>query len=75
VTRRRANRPALDRSRVKAAVDLAFSDPAGLTAGMVVVYKGQIVGERYMPGISQDTQLKSWSMADRRLVRSCSTSR
>ena len=29
---------------------------------MVVVYKGQIVGERYMPGITKDTQLESWSM-------------
>jgi hypothetical protein len=53
---------ALDRSKMQAAVDLAFSDPAGLTAGMVVVHKGQIVGERYMPGITKDTQLESWSM-------------
>ena len=52
----------LDRARMQAAVDLAFADPAGLTAGMVVVYKGQIVGERYMPGITKDTQLESWSM-------------
>lgn len=52
----------LDRARVAAAVDLAFADPEGLTAAMVVVYKGQIVGERYMPGITKDTQLESWSM-------------
>jgi CubicO group peptidase (beta-lactamase class C family) len=52
----------LDRARMRAAVDLAFADPAGLTAGMVVLYKGQIVGERYMPGITKDTQLESWSM-------------
>jgi CubicO group peptidase (beta-lactamase class C family) len=52
----------LDRTKVKAAVDLAFADPAGLTAAMVVVYKGQIVGERYMDGITKDTQLESWSM-------------
>jgi CubicO group peptidase (beta-lactamase class C family) len=52
----------LDRARVKAAVDLAFADPAGLTAALVVVYKGQIVGERYMDGITKDTQLESWSM-------------
>jgi CubicO group peptidase (beta-lactamase class C family) len=52
----------LDRSRLQAAVDLAFADPAGLTAAMVVVYKGQIVGERYMAGITKDTQLESWSM-------------
>jgi CubicO group peptidase (beta-lactamase class C family) len=54
--------PGFDRARVARAVDLAFSDPAGLTAAFVVVYKGQIVGERYMPGITRDTQLESWSM-------------
>jgi CubicO group peptidase (beta-lactamase class C family) len=52
----------LDRARMQAAVDLAFADPAGLTAAMVVLHKGQIVGERYMPGITKDTQLESWSM-------------
>ena len=52
----------LDRAKVQAAVDLAFADPAGLTAAMVVVHKGQIVGERYMAGITKDTQLESWSM-------------
>ena len=52
----------LDRAKMQAAVDLAFADPAGLTAGMVVLYKGQIVGERYMAGITKDTQLESWSM-------------
>jgi CubicO group peptidase (beta-lactamase class C family) len=53
---------ALDRTKMQAAVDLAFADPAALTAGMVVVYQGQIVGERYMAGITKDTQLESWSM-------------
>jgi len=52
----------VDRAKVQAAVDLAFADPEGLTAAMVVVHKGQIVGERYMPGITKDTQLESWSM-------------
>ena len=52
----------LDKARMQAAVDLAFADPEGLTAAMVVVYKGQVVGERYMPGITKDTQLESWSM-------------
>ena len=33
----------LDAARVAQAVDLAFADPEALTAGMVVVYKGQIV--------------------------------
>jgi CubicO group peptidase (beta-lactamase class C family) len=52
----------IDRARVQKALDLAFGDPAGLTAGVVIVHKGQIVGERYMPGITKDTQLESWSM-------------
>jgi CubicO group peptidase (beta-lactamase class C family) len=52
----------LDRAKLQAAVDLAFADPAGLTAAMVVVHQGQIVGERYMDGITKDTQLESWSM-------------
>ena len=52
----------IDRARVAKAVDLAFSDPAALTAAVVVLYNGEIVGERYMPGITKDTQLESWSM-------------
>jgi CubicO group peptidase (beta-lactamase class C family) len=52
----------IDRTRVEQALDIAFGDPEGLTAAVVIVHKGQIVGERYMPGISKDTQLESWSM-------------
>lgn len=52
----------IDRARVAKAVDLAFADPDGLTAAFLVIYKGQIVAERYMPGITKDTQLESWSM-------------
>src|SRR5262245_54345157 len=52
----------IDLARVSNAVDLAFSDPDALTAAFVVVHKGQIVAERYMPGITKDTQLESWSM-------------
>jgi CubicO group peptidase (beta-lactamase class C family) len=52
----------LDRAAITAAVDLAFADPEGLTAAMVVVHQGQIIGERYMTGITKDTQLESWSM-------------
>jgi len=52
----------IDRARLAKAVDLAFADPEALTAAFVVVYKGQIVAERYMPGITKDTQLESWSM-------------
>src|SRR5438034_1698771 len=52
----------IDRARIAKATDLAFADPAALTAAFVVVYKGRIVAERYMPGITKDTQLESWSM-------------
>jgi CubicO group peptidase (beta-lactamase class C family) len=52
----------IDRARVDKALDLAFADPDALTAAVVIVHKGRIVGERYMPGITKDTQLESWSM-------------
>jgi CubicO group peptidase (beta-lactamase class C family) len=52
----------IDRAKLNAALDAAFADPAALTSGFIVVYKGRIVGERYMPGITKDTQLESWSM-------------
>lgn len=52
----------VDQARVAKAVDLAFADPDALTASFLVVYKGRIIAERYMPGITKDTQLESWSM-------------
>ena len=52
----------IDRARVAKAVELAFGDPEALTAAFRVVYKDRIVAERYMPGITKDTQLESWSM-------------
>lgn len=52
----------IDRDRLDKAIDAAFADPEALTAAFVVVYKGRIVAERYMPGITKDTQLESWSM-------------
>ena len=52
----------IDMAKVKAATDAAFADPAALTAGFLVVHKGRIVAERYMDGITKDTQLESWSM-------------
>src|SRR5262249_21040020 len=52
----------IDRAQLAKAVDLAFADSNALTAAFVVVHKGKIVAERYMPGITKDTQLESWSM-------------
>jgi CubicO group peptidase (beta-lactamase class C family) len=54
--------PTVDRARLEAAVDAAFADAAALTAGFIVVHQGRIIAERYMPGITRDTQLESWSM-------------
>ncbi len=53
---------ALDKAQIQAAVDAAFSNPEGLTAGFIVTWKGQIIGERYGDGIDQNTPLESWSM-------------
>ena len=54
--------PEVDKKKLDAAVDEAFSDPDALTAAFLVVYKGQIIAERYMSGINKDTQLECWSM-------------
>jgi CubicO group peptidase (beta-lactamase class C family) len=54
--------PTLNRSKLDAAVEAAFADPAAMTAAFLVVHKGRIVAERYAPGITRDTQLESWSM-------------
>ncbi len=52
----------LDKRAIDAAVQVAFSDPEALTAGMLVLHKGRIVAERYDLGTTADTQLESWSM-------------
>ncbi|MGH9203928.1 MAG: serine hydrolase domain-containing protein, partial [Vicinamibacterales bacterium] len=54
--------PSIDLAKINAVLDTAFSDPEARTAGMVIVHKGRIIGERYMAGITKDTQLESWSM-------------
>jgi CubicO group peptidase (beta-lactamase class C family) len=52
----------INRTHVDKAVELAFAEPDALTAAFVVVHKGRIIAERYMPRITRDTQLESWSM-------------
>jgi CubicO group peptidase (beta-lactamase class C family) len=54
--------PEIDQARLRAAVDAAFADPEARTAGLVILHKGRLIAERYMPGIAKDTQLESWSM-------------
>jgi len=52
----------IDRAHLDRAVDLAFEDPDALTAAFLVLYKGDIIAERYMPGVNRNAQLESWSM-------------
>ena len=56
----------LNKARLDAAVDWAFSEPdpkrPRRTRAVVVVYKGDIVAERYAPGFNKDTSLLGWSM-------------
>jgi CubicO group peptidase (beta-lactamase class C family) len=53
---------AIDLDRLESAVEVAFADPADLTAAFVVVHRGRLVAERYALGTTRDTQLESWSM-------------
>jgi Beta-lactamase len=52
----------IDPVRLQSVVDKVFSDPAGQTLAFVVVYKGQIVAERYGHGANKDTLIEGWSM-------------
>ncbi len=52
----------VDAAKLRAAVDAAFADPAGLTAAFVVVHRGHIIAERYAQGANADMRLESWSM-------------
>jgi CubicO group peptidase (beta-lactamase class C family) len=51
----------IDRAKLEAAVEAAFA-PEAMTAAFLVVHHGRIIAERYMDGITKDTQLESWSM-------------
>ncbi|HEY2905527.1 MAG TPA: serine hydrolase [Vicinamibacterales bacterium] len=52
----------VDAAKVKQAIDAAFEPADALTSAFVVTYKGRLIGERYMKGISATTPLESWSM-------------
>lgn len=51
----------IDADGLAAAVE-AFFAPGAMSASFVVTYKGQIIAERYAPGIDMHTPLESWSM-------------
>lgn len=52
---------ALDKAKIEAVLDAAFTEDAE-TAGMVITWRGQLIGERYAKGITATTPLESWSM-------------
>jgi len=52
----------IDAAALERAVAAAFADPEACTAAFLVVYRGEIVAERYAAGVGKDTQLESWSM-------------
>ena len=52
----------LDVAKVKQAVDAAFEPATGMTAALVVTWKGRLIAERYGEGITMHTPLESWSM-------------
>lgn len=54
--------PEIDARKIDRSLDAAFASPDGMTAAVVVTWRGRIIGERYAPGITARTQLESWSM-------------
>jgi CubicO group peptidase (beta-lactamase class C family) len=54
--------PGLDTRKVERALDAAFASPAGMTAAVIVTWRGHIIGERYGQDITARTPLESWSM-------------
>ena len=62
-----ANLPGgVDRGKLSQAIDTAFSEPREntlrRTRAIVVVYRGEIIAEKYAPGITSGTPLLGWSM-------------
>ena len=52
----------IDMEKVEEALDIGFGPAEARTLGLVVAYKGRILGERYGEGIDIHTPLESWSM-------------
>jgi CubicO group peptidase (beta-lactamase class C family) len=53
--------PGINVEKLQAGMDAMFAADAH-TAAAVVVYRGQIIAERYAEGAHRDTPLESWSM-------------
>ena len=58
--------PGIAPDKIKKAVELPFAEPDAEarihTQAVLVVYKGQIVAEKYAAGYNKDTRLLGWSM-------------
>jgi CubicO group peptidase (beta-lactamase class C family) len=52
----------IDMAKVEEALDVGFGPAEARTLGLVVTYKGRVLGERYGEGIDIHTPLESWSM-------------
>ncbi len=52
----------VDMAKVNQALEVGFGPPEARTLGLIVTYKGRILGERYDPGVNMHTPLESWSM-------------
>jgi CubicO group peptidase (beta-lactamase class C family) len=57
--------PGVDAKALRAAADWAFErdTPEQDTTSLLVVYRGEIILERYAPGFDRDTRTRTWSTA------------
>ena len=56
----------VDKNKLEEAIDYAFTEPEGgglQTRAVAVVYNGELIAERYAPGVDYMTPLVGWSMA------------
>jgi hypothetical protein len=56
---------AIDAEALQAASDWTFDRPNSeeVTTGLMVLYKGQVIHERYAPGFDRHTRTRTWSTA------------
>lgn len=55
--------PNVDYDQIKKAIDGAFANPEQQkTRTVLVVYKGQVLGEQYLEGFTHNTAILGWSM-------------
>jgi len=52
----------VDYAKLEAAVTNAFEDPAQKTRTLLVVYKNELIGEKYIRGFDENTRILGWSM-------------